>query len=423
MIHESFPSEATDRSNCSRRRFLGAVGAAAAAGPLWGAAAGFAADQTEAAKLSDAPKRKIKLGLIGCGGRGSWITPLFSKHGGYEWYAAADYFPENVDRWGKKHGVPKERRFSGLSGYKRVIESGVEAVAVIVPPYFASHHTAAAAEAGLHVYVAKPTAIDVAGCRRLEAAGKLATEKKRVFFVDYQMHTDPGNIEVARRIRAGGLGKIAKIVTVGINGGRSDPPKTATIESRLQHAVWDSDIELGGDFIVEYDIHAIDAALWLLGRHPVAAMGCSSVCRPNPHGDSHDSCAVVFEYADGLIHEHSGLALPTGVHDDLSCAVYGQTGYGMLSYTDKARFQPRKKTAFVKDVVNLYTAGAERNVASFYRDVTEGNCENPTVQRAVNGCLTCILGREAAIRHRHLTLEELLQENRRLEPDLSGLKV
>ena len=71
-----------------------------------------------------------------------------------------------------------------------------------------------------------------------------------MFFVDYQMHTDPANIQVAERIRKGEAGKLAKIVTVGINGGRSDPPKTATIESRLQHGVWDNDIDLGGSFIV-----------------------------------------------------------------------------------------------------------------------------------------------------------------------------
>jgi hypothetical protein len=72
--------------------------------------------------------------------------------------------------------------------------------------------------------------------------------------------------------------------------------------------------------------------------------------------------------------------------------------------------------------VDLYTAGAVRNIASFHAAVTGGHVENPTVRRAVDGCLTCILGREAAARRGRLTMDELLKENKRLELDLTGLK-
>ncbi len=250
--------------------------------------------------------RKIKLGLVGCGGRGNWIGHLFQRHGGYQLHAVADYFPHVVDRCGEGLGVDKARRFSGLSGYQKVIESGVEAVALIVPPCFLAEQASAAVAAGLHVYMCKPAAVDVHGCLRIEAAGKLATQKQRVFLVDYQMPTDPVNIRVAERIRQGEIGKIAKLATIGYNGGRADPPKTANIESRLQNLIWDNDMEIGGSFIVSYDIHAIDAAVWLVGRRPVAASGSSRICRLDPHGTSHDSISVVYEYDDGLIHEHSG---------------------------------------------------------------------------------------------------------------------
>jgi hypothetical protein len=78
---------------------------------------------------------------------------------------------------------------------------------------------------------------------------------------------------------------------------------------------------------------------------------------------------------------------------------------------------------YEEKVVDLYPAGATRSVALFHRDVTEGRFENPTVRRAVDGCLTCILGREAAARHARLTMEELLKENKRIELDTTGLKV
>jgi len=76
----------------------------------------------------------------------------------------------------------------------------------------------------------------------------------------------------------------------------------------------------------------------------------------------------------------------------------------------------------VADVVDLYAAGARRNIAAFYASVCEGRFDNPTVGRAVDGCLTCILGREAALRRGRLTMDELLKENKRYEADLTGLK-
>jgi predicted dehydrogenase len=402
---------------CSRRRFLGGTLAAAASGPLLGAA-------TLAAQKPAASARKIKLGLVGCGGRGNWIGHLFQRHGGYQLHAVADYFPHVADRCGEGLGVDKARRFSGLSGYQKVIESGVEAVALIVPPCFLAEQAGAAVAAGLHVYMCKPAAVDVSGCLRIEAAGKLATRKQRVFLVDYQMPTDPVNIRVAQRIRRGEIGKIAKLATIGYNGGRADPPKTANIESRLQNLIWDNDMEIGGSFIVSYDIHAIDAAVWLVGRRPIAASGSSRICRLDPHGTSHDAVSVVYEYDDGLIHEHSGMALPNTAPGYIRCTAYGQNGYGVIDYTQRASLDVHHKKPMAGDVVNLYEAGAVRNIAAFHADVvTGGRYENRTVRRAVDGCLTCILGREAALRHGRLTMDDLLKENRRVEVDLSGLKV
>ena len=123
----------------------------------------------------------------------------------------ADYFPNVVAKCGDSFGVDKARRFSGLSGYKRLIESGVEAVAIEAIPYFFPEQTSAEVEAGLHVYMAKPVAVNVPGAMRIPAAGTLATTNRRCFMVDYQMSTDPSNIEVVERGRAGALGPIALV--------------------------------------------------------------------------------------------------------------------------------------------------------------------------------------------------------------------
>lgn len=121
-----------------RRAFLGrtlALGALPAMHRF-----GDAATADAGAQAPNRPERRVKLGVVACGGRGGWIARLFAKHGGYEMHAVADYFPAVGDATGEVLGVPAARRFSGLSGYRRLIESGVEAVALETPPYFFPEH-------------------------------------------------------------------------------------------------------------------------------------------------------------------------------------------------------------------------------------------------------------------------------------------
>ena len=294
------------QSSLSRREFFSGTLAAAAVTSL---ASLTSVGAEEAAPAAPQPlfKRKIKLGIVGNGGRGSWIAGLFKKHGGFEMHAVADYFQPVADQCGDAMGVDKARRFSTLSGYKRLFESGVEAVALELPPYFFAEQARAAVEAGLHVYMAKPVAADVPSALQILAAGKQASEKQRCFMVDYQMSTDPANQEALKRLRGEeGIGKISQILTTGYGSGCPDPPRTANLEGRLQKLIWVNDVAMGCDYLGNYDIHAIDAAIWVAGRRPLAAVGNSRICRPDPHGDSHDVCSVIFEYSDGLVHNHVG---------------------------------------------------------------------------------------------------------------------
>ena len=416
MIPEPLPT-------LSRRRFLGRSLAAAAAASLASESArGASAPAPDEATPAPVFSRKIKLGVVGNGGRGGWIAGLFQAHGGYEMWAVADYFQEVADKCGDALGVDRSRRFATLSGYKRLIESGVEAVALEVPPYFLPDQARAAVDAGLHVYMAKPVAADVPGALQILAAGQDARRRQRCFFVDYQMPTDPLNIEVVQRIRTGALGPIAQVRTTGISGSFADPPRTATLESRLQKLIWVSDVAMGCDLLGNFDIHAIDAALWVLGQRPVAATGASRICRPDPHGDSRDVCSLVYEYADGTVHSHYGQGLKNNSTTELSAAFYGTTANALINYWGKAFVRGGPQHFGGGDVTDLYKAGAMRNIARFHRDVTEGNFTNDTLERSVDGVLTCVLGYEAAARRQRLTLATVLQENRRLAVDLRGLK-
>jgi len=405
----------------NRRGFIrGALTAAASASSM--TALSNLVAQSSPTEIKPAEfQRKIKLGVIGNGGRGAWIAKLFQKHGGYEMHAVADYFQEVADKCGDELGVDKARRLSTLSGYKRLMESGVEAVALETPPYFFPEHATAAVEAGLHVYMAKPVAVDVPGAMAILAAGKRASEKQRCFFVDYQMPTDPHNIEIAKRVRAGEIGKPAVITSRYFGGGWPDPARTATEESRFQHLIWCNDIALGGSHHVNACIHAIDAVVWVLGQRPAKAAGFSQIARDNPHGDSHDVLAISYAFSDGTVWDHCGRHLNNLYPFESGALIHGTTGYAQVAYGGRIRLQG-PESVYAGEVNDLYESGAVRNIASFYRQVTEGHFENATVPRAVDGVLTTILSREAAMRRIQLTMDEVIRENRRWELSLKGLK-
>lgn len=400
----------------SRRQFLsGALTAGASATVLPAEAL------AEPAKAKEFPRR-IKLGLIGCGGRGPWLADLFKSHGGYDFHAVADYFAEVADKAGDKYGVPKARRFSGLAGYKRLLDSGVEAVVVVNVPRFHAEHGHAAIEAGCHVYAAKPVAIDVPRALKVQAAGKQATQKKLCYLVDYQMPTDPINIEVVKRVHAGGLGRLMHIDSLGFSPPWAEPP-VHNREDRLRSGCWASTIALSGDVITENTIHSINAVLWLVGQRPTRAIGRTRICRPNPRDDYREVYLITYEFADGLVWTHRCQSLNNQLEWALLLDAYGDKATARVDYRGRSYLRGGPQHYGGGPVVSLYDQGAIRNIATFYQNIVEGRFENPTVQQAVDDALTAVLGREAAARRREVTMEAILQENKELEFDLSGFKV
>ena len=363
---------------------------------------------------------RIKLGVIGCGGRGRWITGLFAAHGGYEIVAVADYFQEVADAAGDQFGVEKAKRFSGVGGYRKLIAAGVEAVALETPPCFFPDHARAAVAARLHVFMAKPVAIDVPGTLDIEALGKKARENKRCFLVDFQIPTDPFNTEAVKRVREGAIGPVRMINTCYLASRFADPPKTSSIEGRLRRLIWVNDIDLGGGYHVNACIHAVDAGLWVAGQRPVAAMGVSSVGRPDAHGDSRDLYSISYEFSDGTIMNHVGSHLNYPFH--VRCVAFGQSGNMEIGYTGQAFVRGGSKPYKGGEIADLYRAGAVRNIAKFHKSVVQHDYRNDTVQPSVSSTLATIIGREAARQKTRLTMDQLIRKKRRIEVDLSGLK-
>jgi len=399
-------------SSMTRRGFISGAGAAALS---------FAVVAPSAVRGTAANSR-IKAGVIGLGGRGRMIAGMVQKHGGYELIALADYFEQVVDAAGEQFQVPKASRFSCLSAYKKLIASGVEAVFMETPPYCFPEHVEAAVEAGRHVYIAKPLGCDVPGCLRIRDAARKTTARKQVFLCDFQTRTDPFFIEGVKRVQQGEIGKIAMLSSEYNDESFRDPPKTETVESRLQELIWVNDDDLGGSYIVNAGIHAIDVALWIAGQMPISAMGASRIGRGDPHGDSHDVFSVTYEFQNGMILNHRGEHLKNRSDFRSDCVAQGSEGWLETGYTSRVRILGTRTGWRGGDVVDLYPRGAERNIDTFHKCVTAGDYANPTIEPSINATLTTILGREAARRRTKLTLEEILKENRRLEPNLRGLK-
>jgi myo-inositol 2-dehydrogenase / D-chiro-inositol 1-dehydrogenase len=399
-----------NQQHLPRRQFLGGALAAGATVAVSGMAC--------AAETPQAPSRKIKLGLIGCGGRGAWLGGLFVQHGGYEIVAVADYFPDRAARAGDKFGVDGARRFSGLNAHKRLLASGVEAVTVVNVPHFHPDHGYAAVEAGCHVFAAKPVAVDVPGALKVQAAGKLATQKNRCYLVDYQMWTDPVNIEVVKRIHAGGVGKLAHIDSVGFAVPWGEP-SIKTPEDRLRQ--WPPFTALSGDVINELGIHSINAVLWIVGRRPVNAIGQTRVVRSAPRTDFREVYLVTYEFADGLLWTHRCQSLRNQLDWALKADVYGESASALISYRGKSYLRGGQQHFGGGEVESLYDQGAIRNIATFYDNIVQGRFDNPTAQQAGDDTLTAVLGREASARRCCLTMDELLKENKKLEFDLTGL--
>lgn len=363
--------------------------------------------------------QQIKLGLVGCGGRGTWISNLFKAHGGFTFTAVADYFPDRAARVGNALGVPESRRFSGLESGKRLMDSGVDAVVLQVPPYFFPGLAENALDRGLHIYMAKPIAIDIYGTLQIQRLKARATAEKKVFLADYQLPRDPVNQEVAKRIQAGALGKIQMIFSSGWAGGNGyqDPPKEKGSASRLKDLVWCNDVALGGDYIVHYDVHILDAVVWAMGKRPVRAMGASAAFRPSVHGDAKDSATVIYQFDDGTLWCHQGIL---GAYHDwikagrLTASFQGTQASGCLSYAGKSYV--RGGTRHFPGGVPNPEASVRKNIDDFYQNIVRGDFSNEILSRVIESNFTAVLGREAAARRRETTLDELIRENMRLVP-------
>lgn len=364
-------------------------------------------------------RQRIRIGMVGCGGRGQWLLGLFEEHGGYEIAGVADFFSDRAEEAAARFGLSPDRVFTGLHCAEELAGSGgLDAMAVISPPYFHPSQVATAVQVGLHVYLAKPVAVDAPGCRSIQESGELARHKNLTFLVDFQTRTNEYYIEAVRRIHSGDHGEIVYGESRYHSGRLDAKAVPGSPGSRLRN--WVFDIPLSGDIVVEQNIHTLDVMSWVMRDLP--PLKCTGTCGRKVRtdvGDTNDNFALVYEYPNDVgitfsSRQFNAYGEPGGITNRFF-ATEGvfSSKYGGEVYIrgDAERFYRGGNTA------SIYRDGAVSNIATFHRSITDGDSSNPTFEPSVMSNYVAIMGRMAAYTGRTISWDEIKSSNEMLGVD------
>jgi len=257
----------------------------------------------------------IKVGLVGCGGRGSGAAEQALKaDSGVRLFAMADAFADRLEESlsglhgstvGSRVDVPKDRRYNGFDGYKHVIDQ-VDLVILTTPPHFRPLHLAYAVEKGVNAFVEKPMAVDGPGLRKYIQACKDAKAKNLSLVNGFCWRYDGPRRETMKQVFDGKIGDIVAIETTYNSHGVWEPRKTreeCSSDMEYQMRNWYYYGWLSGDHIVEQAVHGIDTMGWVMGdKLPVRCWGVGGrQSRTDPkYGNIWDHFSVVYEYPNNV---------------------------------------------------------------------------------------------------------------------------
>ncbi len=253
--------------------------------------------------------RRVKIGLIGCGGRGCGAVADALDAGkllGYDVQVAAlaDYFRDRALRAGKRFDVAPERCFGGPTSYLDLLQTDVEIVMIVAAPLFRPLQLEAAIKAGKHAFIEKPVAVDPPGCRRVIAAGEEALRKGLVITAGTEMRHDwkyrltHQALAVEQAYGKLYAGRVSFCIASMF---ATSPINPQTADDLVR--TWQNWVALSGDHLVEQHVHNIDVANWFCGRPPQSAVGFGGRAQ-RCAGDMYDFFSVDYDYGEGL-HIHS----------------------------------------------------------------------------------------------------------------------
>jgi predicted dehydrogenase len=336
----------------------------------------------------------IKVGLVGCGGRGSGAAGDCIKGAEIagakaEIYAVGDMFEGKARGQANKYKLNNDQTFVGLDAYKGVIDSGINMVILATPPGFRPLHFKYAIDKGRNVFFEKPVAVDPTGVRTVIDASKVAEEKKLAVVTGTQRRHEANYIETIKRIHDGAIGDVLHMSVYWNGGGiwsRRREPGMSDVEAQINnwyHYVW-----LCGDQIVEQHIHNLDVANWVMNSHPISAygMGGRQVRRDTP-GQIWDHFAIEYEYPNGgrviSFCRHWGQSDDNVSEFALGSKGTSNPGGSIRSSTGNWRFDGDKRSGYIQEHADLIKSMLDGKPLNEGRQVAEST-------------LTAVMGRMSA---------------------------
>lgn len=405
-----------NRKHHSRRQFLGAAGATAA----------FASFPNILRAQGAGNKDTLKIGLIGCGGRGTGAaSQALSADPNVKLWAIGDAFASqigacvaNLKSFGDKVDVPEARQFAGLEGFQKVIASGVDVVILATPPGFRPQHLRAAVEAGKHVFSEKPMAVDVAGVKSVLESAKLAKEKGTTIQHGYCWRFSPNTREGYGKVLSGEMGRVISVY--GTYQGGVPKPSTSMAN---RDAAW-GDVEwqirnwmghewLSGGPLLEQHIHTVDKVAWAMGDvAPIAARGAGGRTQRDDDGNVWDNYEVVYEYPNGVLAHVAGRQMG-GTFAEVMDRVFCEKGTLEAPNRVLTKDPSGKVTwAYRGEPENMYQVCHNE----WFAAIRAGK-ELNTGEYMANSTMLGLLGREAAHTGQRITWEEMWNAGQDLAPD------
>ncbi len=359
---------------------------------------------------------KIEVGILGSGGRGHYIAKkmLDTAPDDLQIVAAQDPFADRLESMRDRFDIAPSRLYKGIPAYQDLAASQLDAVAITSPPYFHPDQAEAVVKASKHVWMAKPVAVDTAGCLRIRDLAQKAKGRFN-FLVDFQTRNSPYFKEALKRVHNGDIGELV-LGHIYYHAGRlgvKSAPGMSEDEARLRN--WVFDIALSGDIIVEQNVHVLDVANWYAKTHPIKARGTGGRKARVDVGDCWDHFVVTFWYPNGLLVDFSSAQFTKG-YDDLCMRMYGSKGTADCHYYGRVRITGDHPWDGIEQQDTM-EEGVENNIKDFVQGIRTGNFVNHGEESA-QSTMTGVLGRMAAYSGEEVTWEEMLQNTQPTEVNL-----
>jgi len=373
----------------------------------------------------------VRIGLLGCGNRGTAVATSFSNNTSAQVVALADLFPDRLaagqDHFNRVNAelgrspIGNSHLFHGPHAYEQLAASQeIDLIQISTPPFFHVQHLEAAVAAGKHVYCEKPVGVDI---RQAQHALEIAKRVKPTQSVDvgFQCRKAPPIAAIAQRVKAGALGTIA-VVIGNYNAPASKEvthPGISRDEYRLRNWLWDR--ALSGDILIEQNIHIIDLCNWMLGGHPLKATATGGRNLLRHFGDCWDNYQVNFTYPNEVHFSFSSTQFGIDNSFDAGLKLFGSDGSATVPYsgpiaiTGANAWEWKESTPAAPGSGNFAANGsfldnlefADRDKErSFIDSITSGPAHNQ-IAEGVETALSCMLGRMAGYTQREVSWDEL----------------